>query len=77
VKKKLEEIIRGVFNLKDEVIEASWTSDDILAWDSLGHLNLIMAVEKGFNVKFEIEEMFQIRSLGDIDMILEGKTGSR
>lgn len=72
--KRLEQIIRETFSLKsNEVIDESWTSDDIPKWDSLGHLNMIMAVEKEFNIKFEIEEMFQIQSLGDVNNILQKK----
>ena len=71
--KRLEKVVREIFSLNNERIEDSWTSDDIFEWDSLGHLNLIMAVEKEFDVKFEIEEMLQIKTLGDIDDILKKK----
>jgi len=73
VDKKIEEIVRETFKINNGSIEKSWTSDDIPEWDSLGHLNLIMAVEKEFNIKFEIEEMFQIQSVGDICDILKAK----
>ncbi len=72
--KRLEQIIRETFSIKDsEKIEESWTSDDISKWDSLGHLNMIMAVENEFDIKFEIEEMFQIQCLADINNILQKK----
>ena len=49
--KRLEQIVRETFSIKsNEVIEKSWTSDDIPKWDSLGHLNMIMAIEKEFNI---------------------------
>lgn len=71
--KRLENVIRQTFNLKEGKIEEDWTSDDIIGWDSMGHLALITAVEKEFNVRFEIEEMLQIRSLKDIGGILKQK----
>lgn len=72
--KRLEQIVRETFSIKsNEVIEKSWTSDDIPKWDSLGHLNMIMAIEREFNIKFEIEEMFQIQCLDDISNILQKK----
>lgn len=74
--KRLEEIVREVFKLDNKVINETWSSDDISGWDSLGHLNLLLAIEKEFNIKFEIEEMFQIQSLGDIDEILGKKIGA-
>ena len=73
--KRLEEIVREVFKLDNKIIEETWSSDDIPEWDSLGHLNLLLAIEKEFNIKFEIEEMFQIQRIGDIDETLGKKIG--
>jgi acyl carrier protein len=70
---RLEKIIREVFEIEAEKIDENWTSDDIPDWDSVGHLNLIMEVEKEFNIKIEIEEMFEIEKLGDITRILQKK----
>ena len=72
--KKLEKIIREAFSLNSDEIDPGWTSDDIPKWDSMGHLNLIMAVEKEFNIKFEIEEMFMIQKLADIVTFIEKRT---
>ncbi len=69
--KRLEKVIREVFPIDEETIDENWTSDDIPDWDSVGHLNLIMEVEKEFNIKIEIEEMFEIEKLKDIAKILE------
>ncbi|MCP5105634.1 MAG: acyl carrier protein [bacterium] len=71
--KRLEKIIREVFPIEGETIDENWTSDDIPDWDSVGHLNLIMEIEKEFNIKIEIEEMFEVEKLGDIVPILEKK----
>ena len=70
---RLERIIRGVFNIMDGSLDPNWTSDDIESWDSVGHLNLILELEKEFGVKFEIEEMFDLVKLGDIETILDLK----
>ena len=70
---RIEKIVREAFNLKDKEIDESWTSDDIAEWDSMGHLKLIMAIEKEFNASIEIEEMFKIKCIGDIKKILEMK----
>lgn len=70
---RLEKIVREVFDIAAETIDGDWTSDDIPDWDSVGHLNLIMEVEKEFNIKVEIEEMFEIEKLADIVKILKKK----
>ena len=39
---------------------------DLDEWDSLGNLNLLLAVEEFFNVKFDVEQMSNIKSVPDI-----------
>ena len=56
---RVEKIVRQTFNLSNKEIDEKWTSDDIAEWDSMGHLQLIMAIEKEFNASIEIEEMFE------------------
>ena len=75
--KRLEKVIREVFSIEEETIDENWTSDDIPDWDSLGHLNLIMEIEKVFDIKIEIEEMFEVEKLGDIIPILEKRLCGR
>jgi len=69
--KRLEKVIREVFPIEQDTIDENWTSDDIPDWDSVGHLNLIMEIEKAFDIKIEIEEMFEVEKLGDIIPILQ------
>ncbi len=73
MEKRLEQVIRKVFPIEADIIDENWTSDDIPDWDSVGHLNLIMEIEKEFNIKIDIEEMFEVEKLGDINRILEKK----
>jgi len=73
---RLEKIIREVFDIEAETIDENWTSDHIPDWDSVGHLNLIMEVEKEFGIKIEIEEMFEIEKLGDIVTILNKRNAN-
>ncbi len=44
---------------------------DLDEWDSLGNLNLLLAVEEFFNVKFDVEQMSNIKSVSDIINNLE------
>lgn len=70
---RLIKVIKKVFNIENEYVDENWTSDDIAEWDSIGHLNLILGIEKEFNVKIEIEEMFEVEKLGDITGVLMRK----
>jgi acyl carrier protein len=43
----------------------------IKGWDSLGHLKLIMALEKEFNVRFDTEEIPTLTSFELIDQAIQ------
>jgi len=70
---KLEEIIAKVFELDISKIKKEMTPLDIETWDSLSQLNLISAIEKEFQIKLEIDEIFTVVKIGDIYDLLSKK----
>lgn len=70
--KNLNEIFREVFD--DEKIEVNdaTTSKDVDNWDSLEHINLVVAVEKKFGIKFTMGEVTTMKNVGEMaDIILK------
>ena len=70
--KDLEEIFKDVFD--DEEIELcdETTAEDIEDWDSLEQINLIVAIERKYNIKFNIAEVAEMKNVGDmVDCILK------
>nr|WP_315101033.1 phosphopantetheine-binding protein [uncultured Catonella sp.] len=68
---KLNEVFSDVFD-EEITVTDSTTSADIEDWDSLEHINLIVAVEKEFNVKFNIGEVNKMKDVGEmVDIILQ------
>ena len=68
---KLNEMFRDVFD--DDSIEVcdSTTSADIEGWDSLEHINLVLAVEQEFDFKFEMGQVVSMKDVGEmVDIIL-------
>jgi len=66
----LTPIFREVFD--DETIELrrETTGDDIDMWDSLTHMNLVIAVELKFKVKFALGELLTLKNVGGmLDLI--------
>ena len=69
---QVESIIRDVFD--DETLEVSetTTAEDIEEWDSLTNINLIVSVEKKFNIKFQIDEIGEMENVGALsDLIIK------
>lgn len=69
----LHAIAARAFGLDASAVHPGLGPEDVEAWDSLGQLDLIVAVEKHFGLTFEIEEVFEIFTLGDIARILAAK----
>jgi acyl carrier protein len=64
IRAELQDVFRQVFGDDDIVIADSTTADDIDGWDSLMHINLIIALQKRFGVKFATAEIAGLKSEG-------------
>lgn len=73
VLEKLTAIFREVFDDEDIVIGPETTANDIEGWDSLSHVNLIVAVETRFNIRFSKKELLTFRHVGDLLASIESK----
>lgn len=71
----LHAIVADVFDVPAEHVTPSLGPEDVERWDSLGQLALIEAVEGHFGVRFEVEEVFEIFTVGDIERLLQAKQG--
>ncbi|MEO8131185.1 MAG: acyl carrier protein [Bryobacteraceae bacterium] len=58
-----------------EKITKASTPEEIETWDSVEHLNLILALETQFGLEFEPEEIERMKSIGDIALLVESKAG--
>ena len=69
---KLNEIFEDVLDLDDTPSLTDETSaNDIEEWDSLSHIQLIVAIEKGFKVKFTSAEIMKWKNVGEmVDTII-------
>lgn len=69
---KLNDVFRDVFDDEDITVGESTSSKDIEDWDSLNHINLVVAVEKEFGIKFSMGETQKMKNVGEmVDIILE------
>lgn len=70
---ELTPVFREVFDDDSIVLTNQTTADDIDAWDSLSHMNLIMAVELKFKVKFALGELQALKNVGELAVLVEQK----
>lgn len=67
----LNEVFRDVFDDEDITVTEATTADDIEDWDSLEHINLIVATEKKFGIKFTMSEVTGMKNVGEMADIIE------
>ena len=58
---KLKKILKKVFEIDE--INLNYSMDDIPAWDSFKHILLLTKIEKEFNIKFEVSDFIEMRSI--------------
>jgi len=71
------EQIRGIasdlFDVQQNRIDAASSPETIEAWDSTQHLNLVLAIEEKFHLQLSPEEIEQMKNIGDVTRLIEGK----
>ncbi len=72
--KRLNEVFRDVFDDEAIAITGKTTAEDIEDWDSLTHINLIVAIEKEFNIKFSMGETQKMKNIGEMVNIILKRT---
>ena len=72
----VRQVASDIFAVPVVNIGADSSADTIEAWDSMQHLNLVLAIEEKFDVHFSPEEIERMRNLGIIAAILETKTSA-
>lgn len=65
--------IASTFDIPVEAVGADSSSQTIEQWDSIGHINLVMALEQRLALKFTLEEIMEMKSIGAICKIAETK----
>ena len=63
---RLTPIFRDVFNNDTLVVSEGMTAKDVPTWDSLSNINMIIAVEKAFGVKFRIKDVRALKNVGEL-----------
>ena len=70
---QLTPIFRQVFDDESIVLTRETTADDVDAWDSLSHLNLVAAVELKFKVRFALGELQTLKNVGHLVDLIDKK----
>ena len=73
--KDINKILVKVFGISEENISDDATMNDIPGWDSLTNMDLITAIEEGFCIELDGDEIAEMTSIGNIRKVLITKNG--
>ena len=74
--RKLESIFQSVFDRQDLAIKDEMTADAIDGWDSLAQINLVVAAEDAFQVRFQTAEIKALKNVGEFKRLIAAKLGA-
>lgn len=72
--KQFNEIFIDVLDEEDIVLTMETTADDIEDWDSLTHIQLVVAIEKKYDLKLTASEIEEFQNVGEMCEAILRKT---
>lgn len=66
IQSEVQDVFRRVFGDGTLAVTKKTTQDDIEAWDSLEHINILSIIEQKYKIKFDLNEVMEIKTAGDI-----------
>jgi acyl carrier protein len=64
----LKELHLDEYEIKDETL-----ANQVPGWDSLNHINVILAIEKEYGVRFKSIEVLKCKNIGDLQKLCDSK----
>ena len=71
IKERVYKVISDIFRINMSEIDDDLEVGGTKEWDSLGHIGLIVALEKEFKLTFDVDETLEMDNVYDIVEILE------
>ena len=68
---KLKQVLADVFKIDIQTINNETSVDNVEKWDSLNHLNLVLALEEAFDISFTEEQTIEILNYPLIKLVLQ------
>lgn len=66
VLKKVNEIFIDVLDNDDILLNLDTTANDVEDWDSLTHIQLVVAIEKYFKLRFNASQIREWKNVGEL-----------
>ncbi len=74
---QLQTIFQDVLDDPKLHIDRSSSASTVPGWDSLAHINLVVAIEHEFKIKFALGELEELKNVGEMIDLMERKIHSK
>lgn len=75
IAERLKKTILKALDLEEYDIQAGTAAHEVPGWDSLSHINVILAVEMEYGIRFKNVEVLKLKNIGDLQKLVDSKTG--
>jgi acyl carrier protein len=73
ISERLKKIVLRELDLDDFDFNDDTTANMVPDWDSLAHIQIIVAVEKNYKIKFKGIEILKIKNMGELQSLIDSK----
>ena len=73
MEQRIKNVMSAVFEIPVNKIKGNASPDTIESWDSLKHMNLVIALEEEFEIEFINDEINEMMNFALIKSVLMGK----
>lgn len=73
ISERLKSVILNELNIKEFDLRDETTANQVPGWDSFNHINVILAVEKEYNIKFKGLEILRVKNIGELQRLVDSK----
>lgn len=73
MEERIRQIAASVLRVSPARLDPAASPDTIGTWDSLQHLNLVLALEETFDLRFTVEDVGRMRNLGEVVRLVRSR----
>jgi acyl carrier protein len=74
---ELQPIFREVLDQPNLIVTRESSAANVEDWDSLSHINLVMAIQERYKIKFALGELQELKNVGDMVDLIEAKLAAK